>query len=296
MKNCYKFAVLISLFSIPIFLYSQSENYNNLAISWQKGLAGGGAAYPHSAASLWTNPSISPGKGFYSESHISFLPAGIQVNNLSFSFKKKKKLSTGFAFNSENFGNFDRRDIKGNLTGKFDGSQVQFLINTAFQFSNRLSIGYNFRQASLTIDDKKYGASAHQSALTLSDRSAKTRFSISSIKWNNETLPVYKISLSRELQYLPIIFCFDHDIKNKFDIKNSIISAYILPGEDLHFYAGLTLQHFSMQTQSMVQDFISGLGVGAAWHYKTIDLHMAFYHYGGLGLSSSMGISWALTS
>ena len=287
------YLLLFLIFGIG--LQAQSERYDNLAISWQQGLAGGGRALNHSAASVWTNPSVSLNKGFHSESHISFLPVAISVSNLSLLYRPVKKLSMALAVNSENAGQFDRRDTQGNLLGNFTAGHTQYLLNGGLHLSSRLSLAYNYRLSTMAIDGSHYTESANHFSVSISDKADKTHFTLSNLKWSDEIESTIHIALSRHLEYLPLILSLDHQFKSKFDIYTTCISAHILPNEDLDFYAGVTFQRFLMQTHSLAQDFLSGLAAGASWRVKDVNLYLSFYHYGGLGIMSSMGLSWNLT-
>ncbi len=269
-----------------------SDTYENYALAWQKGMAGTGMSLSSNAGSIWLNSASVPASRLEAESDLSFLPAGISVSNLSVNWHPRSKLAIGAGINSENFGSFDRRDQQGNLIGSFSGNRSQMILSGTLILNRRLSLGYSRRFIRQKIDDRAYNLSGGQTGLILSDRQGITSLALTQTTFSDEEQPVLVAALSRKLAYLPLRLSVENRYEGKLNMTDTSIGAFIEPGQDFDFFAGLNFQRFDMQTQSLGDDFLAGLAGGAAWSYGRGRIYLSFYHYGGLGISSSMGVSY----
>ena len=268
----------------------QVENFG-YASYW--GLGQGGSSLEYSPHTIWQNPAAGMHDTLQISADLSQMPAEINISTLSARWRPNKKQVFSASVNYENYGSFPGRDADGRETGSFTAGQTQLLAAYTLIISSRFQLGAavihqkNFIDASsLTRWLTLYGA-----RLSLLNDKATASIAVRSFP-QEDLAPILQIGISNKLEYLPVELCLDYRHYGEWDYRNSSISALISIRPELTAMAGFNFQRFNFQTQVLATDFIGGISGGIHYAWRNYGIQTAFYTFGGMGLSSSLGFSW----
>jgi hypothetical protein len=289
--SCLAILLLIigSLYAEPVI---QAENFGN-ASYW--GLAQGGSTLQFSPHVVWQNPAAGMKDTLQIGADVSRMPAGISISALSVRWQLNKKQILSVAINYENYGNFAERDESGLETGVFTAGQAQTLAAYTLMISSRFQLGAAaIHQANrIDISNQTRWILLYGARLRFLNDKAAASIAVRSLP-QEEISPVLQLGLSNKLEYLPVELCLDYRHYGQWDYRNGSISALISIRPELTAMAGFSFQRFNFQTQILAADFVGGISGGIRYAWRNYGVQVAFFSYGAMGVSSSLGFDWHL--